>query len=359
MTNKNQTLIIAEAGVNHNGDLSKALKLVKIAAKAGADVIKFQTFNSESLVTKLAPKANYQIKETDHNESQLEMLKKLELSSSDYLAILELCKKEKIQFMSTAFDNDSLDFLIKQLDIRTLKVPSGEITNGPFLLKHALTKKNIILSTGMSSISEIEDALSVIAFGYLSKKKPTKKLIKSAYDSSEGQDILAKKIVLLHCTTQYPVPVNDINLNAITTMKEYFNLKVGFSDHSLGINTAANAVVLGAEVIEKHFTIDRELPGPDHKASLEPEEFSKMVDLVRETEISLGDGIKEPRPSEIENRLIARKSIVARNNIKKGAIINKSNIDFKRPGTGKSPMEYWDILNKKSSKDYEKDELIE
>jgi len=354
-----KTFIIAEAGVNHNGDLSKALELINIASEAGADAVKFQTFIADNLVTLSAPKAKYQKVLTDECESQYEMLKKLELSHADHYDLLSYSNKKKIKFLSTAFDSDSLRFLVDDLGLDLLKIPSGEITNGPFLLEHARTGNDIILSTGMSSMQEIEDALSVLAFGYLSNKVPTKKLMKTSFNSSEGKKILRKKVVLLHCTSQYPAVASDMNLRAIVTMRKYFNLRVGYSDHSLGILASSNAVALGAVIIEKHFTIDKTLPGPDHQASLEPDELCELVKSIRATEESLGNGIKEARPSEYENLLVSRKSIVAKETIRKGEPFNPDNITLKRPGSGKSPMDYWDILKQPSRRNYRQDETID
>ena len=354
-----KTFVIAEAGVNHNGELSKALELINIAAEAGADAVKFQTFHAENLVTLKAPKAKYQKRLTAESEGQLEMLKKLELSHENHYKLLDFSKTKNIKFLSTAFDSDSLKFIVNDLHLDLLKIPSGEITNGPFLLEHARTGHNIILSTGMSNIQEIEDALSVLAFGYLSAEKPTRELMEQLYDSIEGQKVLKAKVALLHCTSQYPAVTSDINLSAIKTLKRYFNLRVGYSDHSQGIQVSSNAVALGAEIIEKHFTIDKKLPGPDHQASLEPDELSNMIKSIRATEESLGDGIKEIRDSEYENLIVSRKSIVAKEKIKKGELFNSKNITVKRPGSGKSPMEYWDILHQPSDRDYYPDEIIQ
>ncbi len=353
-----RTFIIAEAGVNHNGELSKAFELIDIASEVGADAVKFQTFITENVMTVQAPKAKYQKRLTNESESQLEMAKKLELSHEDHYALIGHCKTKNIQFLSTAFDSESLMFIINNLKLNLLKIPSGEITNGPFLLQHARSGHNVILSTGMSSIQEIEDALSVLAFGYLSDKTPTRDLMELSYNSDEGRNILREKVALLHCTSQYPAATSDINLRAIRTMKKHFNLKVGYSDHSEGILVACNAVALGAEIIEKHFTISKKLQGPDHQASLEPHELRKMIKSIRATEESLGNGIKKPTDSEYDVLLVARKSIVAKETIKKGELFNPNNITQKRPGTGKSPMDYWNILNKPSDRDYNPDEAI-
>lgn len=354
-----KTFIIAEAGVNHNGDIEKALDLVNIASEAGADAVKFQTFDSKSLTTSSAPKAQYQIENTASEENQQEMLKSLELSREDYFEILDTCKKRSIKFLSTAFDSKSLKFLVKDLKVDRLKIPSGEITNGPFLIEHARTGLDMIISTGMSNSKEIEEALGVVAFGYLNRNKPSRDSFIEAFNSEEGQKQLKEKVILLHCTTQYPAINKDINLQAISSLKSKFNLRVGYSDHSEGILVASNAVSLGAVLIEKHFTLDKSLPGPDHQASLDPSELINLVKTIRSTEEFLGDGVKAARSSEKENIIVARKSIVAKKEIKKGEFFTKENLAFKRPGSGLNPMEFWNLLNKSSKKDYLKDDLID
>ena len=355
----NKVIVIAEAGVNHNGDDELAFQLVDAAAEAGADVVKFQTFKAESLVTKGAIKAEYQQQSTSASESQFQMLKRLELSHDMHLKLVEYCNLKKIQFLSTAFDLDSLDFLVNKLTLKTLKIPSGEITNGPLLLAHAKTNCDLIISTGMATIEEIKAALGIIAFGMLGYNTPcSRAAFMSAYSSVEGQRIIKKKVTLLHCTTEYPAPLEDINLKAMGTMTKTFGLDVGYSDHSEGIIVPIAAVALGAKIIEKHFTLDNTLPGPDHKASLEPHILKEMVVAIRAAETALGDGVKCPRPSELANRNVARKSIVAANNITKGEIFTKENITIKRPGTGKCPMDYWDILGSKCEYEYQSDDII-
>jgi N-acetylneuraminate synthase len=354
-----RTFIIAEAGVNHNGDLDKALELVDVASRAGVDAIKFQTFDSKSLTTAFAPKAKYQKENTTSKGSQQEMLEGLELSKGDYSQILNLCKERSIKFLSTAFDSSSLSFLINDLKIDKLKIPSGEITNGPFLIDHAITGLDMIISTGMSNLKEIETALGVVAFGYLRAKNPCQKSFQKAFHSEEGQKKLKEKVTLLHCTSQYPTLNNDINLKAISTLKSKFNLKVGYSDHSEGILIASNAVSLGAELIEKHFTLDKDLPGPDHKSSLDPFQLDELVKTIRTTEEFLGDGVKAARKSENENLIVSRKSIVASKEIRKGEIFTEENLTFKRPGSGINPMKFWKILNKKSNRNYSVDDLID
>ena len=352
------TFIIAEAGVNHNGELTKAFQLIDIAVTAGADAIKFQTYRAKNLVTQDAAKAKYQKKETNEDESQFDMLKKVELSYPDHFELLNYCNQKNIKFMSSAFDQESLSFLVNELKLDLLKIPSGEITNGPFLLDHARTGCNVILSTGMSNLQEIQDALSILAFGYFSDLEPTRKLLEATYDSRKGKKILKEKVTLMHCTSQYPAPSKDINLSAITTMQKKFNLRVGFSDHSEGTIIPTNAVTLGASVIEKHFTIDKLLPGPDHKASLNPEELKNMITNIRITEKSLGNGVKTLQPSEQENKNIARKSIFAKETIRKGDIFSSKNLVIKRPGDGRSPMDFWEIVGESSDKDYLPEDFI-
>ena len=355
----NQTYVIAEAGVNHNGSVETACQLVDVAAKAGADAIKFQTFDAKALVTRSAGKATYQKKTTDQSESQLEMLQKLQLKKSDYARILKRCQEQGIEFLSTPFDLGSLDFLIKELGISRIKVPSGEITNGPFLCEVARRNLPIILSTGMSYIGEVEQALASFAFGYLNKDlTPNEGLIYDAYRSPEGRQKLLENVTLLHCTTEYPAPMDQVNLRAMQGLHETFHLNYGYSDHTQGINLAVAATALGASVIEKHFTLDRKLPGPDHKASLEPEELTLMVEGIREVSVALGERHKYPSAAEARNRTIARKSIVARTNIAKGEAFSPENLDIKRPGSGLSPFNYWELLGTKAQRSFEKDDLI-
>ena len=328
-----RVLIIAEAGVNHNGSVDNAKSMIDAAADAGADIIKFQTFKSEKLVTKDASKASYQEENTGNNDSQLSMLKKLELSESDHIELKNYCQKRGIEFLSTPFDMESIDYL-NELGISLWKIPSGEITNYPYLAKIASTGKPIIMSTGMSTIEEIEDAMRVL------------------------RDNGAKSISLLHCNTQYPTPFTDVNLNVMNTLKESFDVEVGYSDHTLGIEVPIAAVAMGASIIEKHFTLDRNMQGPDHKASLEPQELKTMVDSIRNIEMALGECEKKPTSSELENRNVARKSIVARKEIKKGDIFTEENITTKRPGTGISPRRWNEVIGKVATKDYLEDELI-
>ena len=352
------TLIIAEAGVNHNGDEELAIQLINEAYRAGADIVKFQTFKAGNLVTEQAGKAHYQKLNTDLNESQLEMLQRLELCDDTHHRLFEYCQKLGIEFLSTAFDSESLSFLVNDVGIKRLKIPSGEITNAPLLLEHAQTGLEMIISTGMSTIAEVEACLGVIAFGYLNGENPSIDAFKAAFSSKEGQKILKEKVTLLHCTTEYPANMQDVNLRAMQTIADTFNLPVGYSDHTLGITVPIAATTMGACVIEKHFTLDKNFEGPDHRASLDPNELTAMVKAVRDVEMALGDGIKSPKKSEIKNISIARKSIVATHLIKEGEILNNLNISTKRPAVGLSPFNYWSILGGKASKNYQPGEPI-
>ena len=326
--------IIAEAGVNHNGNIIIAKKMIDFAKEAGVDYIKFQTFIPENLVSKYAKKAEYQKTTTAADESQLQMLRKLTLSENEFIELSDYCKATSIGFISTPFDLESVDFL-NSFNMDFWKVPSGEITNLPYLVEIAKTGKPIILSTGMSDLDEIDAALNVL--------------------HSNG----AGKITLLHCNTQYPTPMEDVNLNAMLTLKDRYNCDVGYSDHTLGIEVPIAAVGLGATVIEKHFTLSSDMEGPDHKASLEPKEFKSMVSAIRNIEKALGTGNKVASPSETENKDIARKSIVASRMIKKGEVFSKDNITTKRPGSGISPMRWYNVIGAVAKRDFQEDELIE
>lgn len=330
----NRVLIIAEAGVNHNGSIDLAYELVDKAKEARADIIKFQTLNPDKLVSKYAKKAEYQNNNLNNDDTQLEMLKKITLSNDEFIRIRDYCNEIGIQFLSTPFDLDSIDFL-NGFDMPFWKIPSGEITNYPYLVKIANTHKDVVMSTGMSELFEIEESLKVLR--------------------NNG----CGKISLLHCNTEYPTPFDDVNLKAMFTLKEKFNVEVGYSDHTKGIEVSIAAVAMGATIIEKHFTLDRNMEGPDHKASLEPNELKKMVYSIRNIEIALGDGVKKVSNSEKENIEIARKSIVANCNIKKGEVFNEINITTKRPGNGISPMKWNDVIGKTAKKDFNEDELIE
>ena len=353
--------IIAEAGVNHNGDLSLAKELVSAAAESGVDIVKFQTFKAENLVTKTAEKAQYQKDNSGADESQFEMLKKLELNEEMHFEIMEYCKKLDIEFLSTAFDNDSLHFLTDTMQLKTLKIPSGEITNGPLILEHAKRGSHIILSTGMSSLDEIESALAVLSYGFCNPDIPPKKLESclQVYYTDEAQAQLNKKVTLLHCTTNYPASAKSLNLRALDSLRDKFGLRVGYSDHSEGTLASVAAVAKDAAIIEKHFTLDKNMDGPDHKASLDPEELKMMVEQIRSVEIMLGTGKKAPQPCELKNKDVARKSLVALSNIAISDKFTPDNIGALRPGTGLSPMEYWSKLNEISDRAYQIGELIE
>lgn len=326
--------IIAEAGDNHNGDFNTALKLVDVAKRAGADCVKFQTFVTEEIISKYAEMAEYQKKNTGKEESQFEMVKRLELSFDEFRKIKEYCDRVGIQFLSTPFDLKSVDFL-NELGVPFFKIPSGEITNYPYLIKIAHTGKPVVMSTGMCEPDEILAAINVLE------------------KNGSGE------ITLLHCNTEYPTPLKDVNLYAMRTMKKMFGKKVGYSDHTKGIEVPVAAVALGACVIEKHFTLDKNMPGPDHKASLEPDELGRMVKNIRNIEIALGDGVKHVSESERKNIAIARKSIVARRNIQEGEILTEDNLAVKRPGTGINPMQWMEVLGTRAVRDFKEDELIE
>jgi N-acetylneuraminate synthase len=302
------TLIIAEAGVNHNGDEKLAFELVDAAYKAGADIVKFQTFKAKNLVTAEAEQADYQVTNTQKKESQLAMLSRLELSYDAHHQLVKYCKSLGIEFLSTAFDSESLDFLVHDLGLTRLKIPSGEITNAPLVLEHAQTGCDLIVSTGMATLSEIEAVLGVIAFGYTAEKgaKPSELAFQQAYASEEGQRALKAKVTILHCTTEYPAPMREINLKAMDTLGRAFELPAGYSDHSQGITIPIAAVARGAVLIEKHFTLSNQMEGPDHKASLEPNELAAMVQGIREVECALGSGVKAPTVSEVKNKAVAR-----------------------------------------------------
>lgn len=354
------TLIIAEAGVNHNGDEKMAFALVDAAVAAGADVVKFQTFKASALATADAEQASYQRQNTGQTESQLAMLSRLELSHEVHIRLQTYCRQQGIEFLSTAFDEFSLQFLLGPLQLTRLKIPSGEITNAPLVLQHARSGNDLIVSTGMATLAEIETALGVIAFGYTAAcdARPSAEAFATAYASKQGQHALRQKVTLLHCTTEYPAPATDINLKAMDTMAAAFGLPVGYSDHSAGIHIAVAAVARGATVLEKHFTLDKTLPGPDHKASLEPDELTAMVAAIRQVEQALGDGIKRPAPSELANKAVARKSLVAATDITAGETITAKLIACKRPGTGSSPYQYWDFLDQPATRDYREGEQL-
>ena len=332
-----RTLIIAEAGVNHNGDIAKAKALIDKGAEAGVDYVKFQTFKAEKLVTKQAQRASYQDKNTQNNDSQYEMLKKLELSQALHQELMDYCNQKGVKFLSTGFDSESLVFLA-QLGVTIAKIPSGEITNLPYLRQVASLFPEVILSTGMATINEIKDAVKVLIDNGVSKDK----------------------ITILHCNTEYPTPMEDVNLKAMLHIQRELGIPVGYSDHTLGIEVPIAAVALGATVIEKHFTLDKTLPGPDHKASLEPNELKAMVSAIRNIEKAIGgSGLKEVSKSEEKNKPIVRKSIVASTDINKGNIFTPENLTVKRPGTGISPMQWDEVIGKEAKRDFQEDDLIE
>ena len=329
-----KTLIIAEAGVNHNGDLKTALSMIDVAKNSGADIVKFQTFIAKNLVTNNAPKANYQISSNSH-ETQIQMLEQLQMSESMHIELLNYCKAMKIDFLSTAFDLESIDFL-QSIGLSLFKIPSGEITNLPYLRHVAKVAHEVILSTGASNLDEIECALEIL------------------YKNGQTNE----SITVLHCTTAYPAPMIDVNLMAMQKIANTFNVKVGYSDHTLGIEVPIAAVALGATTIEKHFTLDRKMSGPDHKASLEPDELKMMVNSIRNIEKASGSGVKAPMQSELENIEIIRKSIVAKNSILKGEIFTFDNLTTKRPATGLSPMLWDSVIGKVATRNYSTDEKI-
>lgn len=334
---KDPILIIAEAGVNHNGSLPLAFRLVEEAVLAGADAVKFQTWTAEGLVSKHAEMADYQIRNMGVSQSQLEMLKKLEMSTADQIKLIEYCNEKGIAFLSSPFDISSIDIVVDIYKLKQIKIPSGEITNLPYLRHLGSRGVSLIMSTGMASLGEIEAALEIL----------------------EQAGTPRDQITVLHCTTEYPTPMADVNLRAMLSIRKAFGVKVGYSDHTQGFEIAIAAAALGATVIEKHFTLDRNLPGPDHNASLEPGELKYMVAAIRNIEQALGNGMKRPSPSEAKNRSVARKSLVAACVIRAGDVFNEANLLAKRPGTGVSPMRWNEVLGRKAPRDFAPDELIE
>lgn len=354
-----RTFVIAEAGVNHNGSLEQALRMVDVAAVAGADAVKFQTFEAAKLTTAKAEKAAYQVLNTAEGGSQRAMLAALELSRSDHEVLLQRCRERRIEFMSSAFDSDSLIF-IAGLGVPMLKIPSGDITCGPLLLQAAKLGRPLVLSTGMSTLAEIEEALGLLAFGMTHDSQPSGKSdFQAAWWDASARALLRERVTLLHCVTQYPAPPASVNLRAMDTMARAFGLPVGYSDHTLGIEIALAAVARGASIIEKHFTLDRSLPGPDHAASLEPAELSQLVRSIHNINLALGSPVKAPSSDEAANRSVARRSLTAARQISCGEIYRDGVLAYKRPGDGVSPMYYWDMLGQPAKRDYGPDELIE
>jgi N-acetylneuraminate synthase len=353
------TCIIAEAGVNHNGSLDIAHQLVDAAADAGADVVKFQTFRADKLVTRQANKAAYQQRLTEGGQSQFDMLKALELSESAHRELLQHCTERGVEFMSSPFDAQSLEFLVA-LGVKRIKLGSGELTNAPLLLDAARTGLPLILSTGMSTLADVEAALGVLAFGYgrPAGSTPSKAAFHQAWADPASRAKVVKQVAMLHCTTEYPAPRNQVNLRAMTTLKNSFGISCGYSDHTEGHAVSLAAVALGATFIEKHFTLSQAMPGPDHQASIEPTELKTLIEGVREIEDALGDGVKAPMPVEIPNMAVARKSLVAARRITKGASITAQDLNVKRPGGGLSPFEFWALIGSAAKKEYQSDDPI-
>ena len=354
-----RVIVIAEAGVNHNGSPETALRLVDAAAETGADLVKFQTFKAEALVTAAAPKADYQNRNAPESKSQFEMLKALELDRAAHEALIARCKERGIGFLSTPFDPESVDLLTGTLGLKLVKVSSGDLTNAPLLLQLARSGADLIVSTGMATLDEVEDALSVLAFAYTETGAPSAGGFKRAYANQAARATLAKKITLLHCTSDYPAKLADINLRAMDTLAERFGIPVGYSDHTVGIAVSIAAAARGAKVIEKHFTLDRGLPGPDHKASLEPREFKDMVDAVRAVSQSLGVAAKAPTAAELSTRKVARKAIVAARPILSGEAFSLENLTVKRAGDGIAPIRLWEMVGRTAQRAYAIDEAIE
>lgn len=359
--NHPQTVVIAEAGVNHNGSLDLAIELVDAAAAAGADVVKFQTFNARLLASAGTPKTAYQVRQTGSEESQLQMLERLQLSIEAHRTIIKRCTEKGIRFLSSPFDMESAALLSDTFGLRELKIGSGELTNAPLLIALAQSGCKLILSTGMSTLAEVEQAIGVIAFGMVERPQavPSRMSFAEVLRRHRSWILLKKKLTLLHCTTEYPATAGDANLKAMDTMRAAFGLKVGFSDHTEGWAITIAAVARGAEVIEKHFTLDRDLPGPDQATSLTPIELASMVKDIRTVESAAGNGLKQPCKAEFANHALVRKSIVASHTIKAGQIIAEDDISVKRPGSGRSPMDYWSVIGSKAERSYTEDEPLD
>lgn len=358
---QHKTVVIAEIGVNHNGSLDKAIELVDAAADAGADLVKFQTFRADKLVTPSARQAAYQQRNlgSSGNDGQLAMLRALELDDDAHLTIAAHAKRRGVGFLSTPFDPDSTDFLIDRMGLDQIKVGSGDMTNAPHLLHLARRGVSVILSTGMATMDEVKRALGCLALGYIGGENPGPDAFLAALDSPEGQDALRRKVLMLHCTSNYPAPFPEINLAVMDTYARLFPCRIGFSDHSEGIFVAVAAVARGAVMIEKHFTLDRTLPGPDHRASIEPAAFAEMVRGIREVEQAIGTSEKVPTPSEIDTMSVARKSLIATAAIAAGEVFGAHNLGVKRPGGGMAPELYWSLLGRKASRSYAADELLQ
>jgi N-acetylneuraminate synthase len=355
---RTHTLIIAEAGVNHDGSLEKALALVDAAADAGADIVKFQTFNAKAVAGSAATKAGYQQRTTGAAESQLAMLERLELPQAAHQALIARAAGRGIEFLSTPFDDASLAFLLS-LKLPRIKIGSGDLTNAPLLHAVARSGATLILSTGMATLGEVEEALGVLAHGYAQQNDPAGVgAFRAAWRDPAARLALGRHVSLLHCTTEYPCPTGDVNLAAMATMRSAFQLPVGYSDHTDGFVVSVAAVALGATIIEKHLTLDRRATGPDHAASLEPDDFKRMVSAVRNVEAALGDGVKAPKESEIGNVPIARKSLVAARALKAGETIGPNDITTKRPGGGRPPIDYWSLIGTAAPRALEPDDPL-
>lgn len=360
MTVGSPVYIIAEAGVNHDGNIDDAFRLVDAAADAGADCVKFQTFKADALAAHNAEKAAYQKRATGGHESQADMLRRLELPRDAHAGLFLRAKERGIGFLSTPFDIGSLQFLIGEMGLDQIKIGSGDLTNAPLLLEAARSDVRVILSTGMATLDDVAEAIGILAVGYLKKTPvPCREDLKKLLSTNEALDVLRRRGSILHCTTEYPTPASSVNLRAMDALRDAFGLPTGYSDHTLGINVAVAAVARGATILEKHLTLDCSREGPDHEASLNPTQFKEMVDAVRAIEEALGDGVKRPQPAEIPNMAIARKSIVASRAIKKGETFSEGNLTCKRPGGGLSPFLFWDIQGRVATRDFAPDQAIE
>jgi N-acetylneuraminate synthase len=359
MRQHNKAEIIAEAGVNHNGSLERALEMVDVAARAGVDVVKFQTFKASALVTAQAKKAAYQERNVGAEGGQLEMLQRLELDAAAHHALIARCAERGVEFLSTPFDLASLVFLTRELGLKRIKLSSGDLTNSPFLVEVAREGVDVIMSTGMATLADVEEALGALAFGFVGEGEPGRGALREAYMSDAGQAALREHVVILHCTSEYPTPLQDVNLRVLGTLEQAFGLPVGLSDHTEGILAAVGAVARGAVMLEKHYTLDRSLPGPDHTSSLEPAELARLVCAVREVEQALGGPLKRVTTSELPTVAAARKSLVALVPIEAGELLTPQNLGIKRPGTGISPVRYWEFLGRSARRGYAAGELIE